>query len=177
MSVGVLTAPMPPIATSRDPILARVKVENGETGFYDGRQFRFIRELTPPIVYRFTALTDFMLTSQNLSITQGEYRFYAWRSDNVTPSGTWTSEPTFRKNTTNMAYTSQITVESGGTVAVIDRELYADFERLKTDKNSQRSQTLLNATTNKRFLSAGVYYLQFTGTAEGSYSLEWEESL
>lgn len=176
MSSGVLTSPMPPIATSRDPILARVKVENGDTGFYDGKQFRFIRELTAPIVYRFTSAVDFMLTSQNFSITLGEFRFYAWRSDNVTPSGTWESELFFRKNTVNNAYVSQVSIDSGGEIAVIDNELYADFEHLKTDNNSQRSATLLDGTTNKRFLSAGTYYLQFTGTADGSYSLEWEES-
>lgn len=175
MSAGVLTSPMPPIATSRDPVFARVKVENAETGFYTGHQFRFTRELTAPIVYRFTSTINFILNAQAFSVSSGEYRFYAWRGDNVTEAGVWVPEPVFRKNTVNATYTSGIAIDSGGSITVADRQLYADFEHLKTANSTAQKATIVDGSEGSRYLSAGVYYLEFIGTAEGSYSLAWEE--
>jgi hypothetical protein len=134
-------SPMPAIATSREQKYARIPVDVSQTSFFEGREFRFVRKIATPVVYRFTAPIEFILSSQTFGIVDGEFEFYAWRDDNVTPSGTWTSEPIFAKNTS----------ATGQRVSVLDQ------------------------TTQGRYLAAGTYYLEFTGISDASYKLEWEE--
>ena len=134
---GVIDSPMPNIATSRDKTFARVPVDPSQTSFFEGREFRIVRKISTPIIYRFTSAVDFILSYQAFSIADGEYEFYAWRDDNVTESGTWeNSVPILMKNISqeqlSPQYSSQVTVTSGGSITVTDSNLYADFAWLKT---------------------------------------------
>jgi hypothetical protein len=174
--------PMPGIATSRERDFARIPVDSGQTSLFEGREFRFVRKISTPIVYRFTAPIEFILSSQKFNIVDGEFEFYAWRDDNVTPSGTWTSEPIFSKNSSltrrlydGSFYAGQCTIDSGGSISVIDNNLYSDYERLKTANSTAQRISVVDQTTEGRYLAAGTYYLQFTGTADASFKLEWEE--
>ena len=174
--------PMPAIATSREQKYARIPVDVAQTSLFEGREFRFVRKIATPVVYRFTAPVEFILSSQTFGIVDGEFEFYAWRDDNVTPSGTWTSEPIFAKNTSltrklydGSFYAGQITIESGGSIVVTDPDLYADYERLKTTSATGQRISIVDQTTQGRYLAAGTYYLQFTGISDASYKIEWEE--
>ena len=178
----VTDLPMPGIATSREKEFSRIPVDVAQTSFFEGREFRFVRKIATPVVYRFTAPVEFILSSQTFGIVDGEFEFYAWRDDNVTPSGTWTSEPIFAKNTSltrrlydGSFYAGQITIDSGGSIVVTDPNLYVDYERLKTTNATGQRITIANQSTQGRYLAAGTYYLQFTGISDASYKLEWEE--
>jgi len=179
---GIISAPMPNIATSRDKEFARIPVDVAQTSFFEGREFRFTRKLSSPIVFRFTAPVEFVLSFQSFTIATGEYEFKAWRGDNVTPSGVWTDLPVFAKNTSltralfdGSFYVGQCAIATGGSIAVIDANLYSDFAWLKSATASGQSSSIADQSTQGRYLAAGAYYLQFTGTATGSYSIEWEE--
>ena len=179
---GITSSPMPTIATSRDKEFARIPVDIAQTSFFEGRDFRVTRKLSSPIVFRFTAPVEFILSYQSFSITTGEYEFKAWRDDNVTPSGTWTNIPIFGKNNSltralfdGSFYTGQCTIATGGSISVIDANLYSDFAWLKAATASGQKTSIVNQSTQGRYLAAGSYYLEFTGTATGSYAIEWEE--
>lgn len=178
----VSSLPMPGIATSREQEFARIPVDIAQTSFFEGREFRFIRKLETPIVYRFTAPVEFILSYQSLGVVDGEYEFYAWRGDNVTESGTWTSEPVIAKNISltrklfnGSFYAGQCTIDSGGSIVVTDSNLYADYDYLKTANASGQATGIADQSTQGRYLAAGTYYLQFTGVGTGLYALEWEE--
>lgn len=180
--IPIKESPMPPIATSREQKFARIPVDPAQTSFFEGREFRFVRKIATPVVFRFTAPVEFILSSQTFGIVDGEFEFYAWRDDNVTPSGIWTSEPIFAKNTSTtrqlydgVPYVRQCSIDSGGSIAITDANLYADYERLKTTGATGQRISIVDQSTQGRYLAAGVYYLQFTGISESSYKIEWEE--
>lgn len=173
---------MPSIATSREQELARIPVDVAQTSLFEGREFRIIRKITTPIVFRFTAPVDFILSLQEFGIVSGEYEFKAWRAEDVTVSGTWTPTPVFGKNITDsrrlfdgVFYQGQCTVDSGGAITILTPNNYSDFAHLKTTNASGQKTSIMNQSSQGRYLKAGVYYLQFTGTAVGSYRIEWEE--
>lgn len=175
-------APMPSIATSREQEFARIPVDVGQTSLFEGREFRFVRKIATPVVYRFTAPIEFILSSQTFGIVDGEFEFYAWRGDNVTASGVWTSEPIFGKNSSltrklydGSFYAGQCTIDSGGSIVVTDSNLYSDYERLKTTSATAQRISVFDQEKQGRYLAAGTYYLQFTGVSDASFKLEWEE--
>lgn len=177
---GVTKSPMPNIATSRDKQFARVPVDPAQTSFFEGREFRIVRKISTPIVYRFTCEVDFILSYQAFSVASGEYEFRAWRDDNVNESGTWsTSIPVLMKNISSEqldpVYSTQTTINSGGTITVIDSDMYADFAWLKTAGGTGQQISVSAQSIQGRYLAAGSYYLEFTGTGQGAYYLEWEE--
>ena len=59
----------------------RIRVDQAQTGFFEGREFRTFAELDIPsgqsLVLRFTSLVDFILFAQNLSVDQGAIRLSA----------------------------------------------------------------------------------------------------
>ncbi len=154
----------------------RIKVEQSRTGLIAGKQFRMIRKITSPIAFKFVSPVPFILLGQNLSITNGEFEYYAYRSANVVESTAFDDEVyVIRKNALNLDYTMQATIYSGGTFTLVDDEDYVDYISLKTSSASGHRESLSAGGDGERILPAGTYYLRFTGTATGSISLEWEE--
>lgn len=177
---GITDSPMPNISTSRDKRFARIPVDANQTSFFEGREFRIARKIASPIVFKFSSAVDFILSFQAFAVTSGEYEFYAWRADNVTEDTAFTADvPVLRKNTSaeqlSPQYNTQITVTSGGTITVADANLYADFAWLKTSNATSQKTSVTSQASQGRYLAAGDYYLQFTGTGTGAYYLEWEE--
>tara|TARA_R110000782_G_scaffold50196_4_gene108941 strand:+ start:1172 stop:1723 length:552 start_codon:yes stop_codon:yes gene_type:complete len=178
----VTNLPMPGISTSREQEFARIPVDVNQTSFFEGREFRFVRSITAPIVFRFVAPVEFILSFQAFGITDGEFEFYAWRSDNVTASGTWTDEAVFSKNISltrklfnGSFYVGQSQIQSGGSIVVTDADLYSDFAHLKAATAGGQKQSIASQSVQGRYLAAGTYYLQFTGIADALYNIEWEE--
>ena len=155
----------------------RNKVEPASTGFYEGRQFRMVRKLNSPIVYKYVAVVPFILFEQIFTVSDGGYEFFAWRSDNITELTPFnTAVPIFRKNTENQEYIRQNGVFSGGSISIINSNLYSDFASLITSGATAQKTSVSGPANSERFLSPGTYYLQFTGTAVGSYQIAWEEN-
>lgn len=153
----------------------RLRVDVGQTGFFEGREFRVVRKLTSPVVYRFTAPVPFIIFEQALSVSEGDIEMYVWSADNVTIGGTWTPVPVFAKNGVNTTYTRQLQVDVGGTVTPINSSLYRDYARVATAGATAQRNTVGGPANSERYLPAATYYVQFTGVGVGAYSLVWEE--
>lgn len=163
------------LMTDEGGVNARIRVDNAQTGFFAGREFRVVRKITTPRTFRFTFPTPAILFEQLLSVSVGDVEMYAWSASNVTPSGVWTPVPIFPKNGVNLSYTGQATVDTGGTVAPINAELYRDYARVATSGATGQRFTVGGPQNSERYLAAGVYYVQLVGTGEAAYSAMWEE--
>lgn len=155
----------------------RLRVDVAQTGFFLGKQFEFIKKFTSPKVFRFTCSVPFILQFQNLTVTSGKVELFAWHSSNVTPSGTWTTDPTpiHRLNDVETSYTGLATIESGGTIAVANQELYRDYIVVETASASGQRTSVGTHSADERYHAPGTFYLQLVGTGTGGYSIAWEE--
>lgn len=165
------------VYTSGTNGVRRLRVDVAQTGFFDGRQFEFIKKFSSPVVYRFTSPVPFILQQQTLNVLDGTIELFAWHSSNVTASGTWTTDPTpiWRKNEVNTGYAGQATIASGGTISVANNNLYRDYIVVKTTDASGQRTSVGYSQSDERYHQAGVYYLQLVGSGSGSYNLLWEE--
>lgn len=163
------------LMTDNDGEYARLRVDVAQTGFFAGREFRLVRKLTSPRVYRFTFPVPVILFEQLLTATSGDIELFAWAGSNVTPAGAWAAVPFLPKNAVNTGYAPQTTVETGGTITVADANLYRDYARVAASGATAQRFTVGGPVNSERYLAAGTYYVQLSGTGEGSYSLMWEE--
>lgn len=161
----------------------RMRVDVGQTGFFEGREFRTFRELNIPsgqsVYLRFESPVDFILFEQSLTLDAGSVRFTAIiGATEDTPFNT--VEPVIGKN--RMAqrrqpyYTPQVTVKSGGTIT---GGTVVELFRVVAANATAQQQTVGGANQSERGLPASVTYLRIenlgTGAATGVYSLFWEE--
>lgn len=169
----------------------RFRVDDGEADFFGGRKFRtylplVIPTIGPSVQARFTCSTNFILTLQELTLTQGAIEFMAYRSDltPVVPSGSWTARPIVAVNRMSEVptpvYTTAATFEYGGTFTGGDE---VDLIQVRTSAQNASAQNV-EAKIAERGLSAGTYYLRFatlTGglgvndAAQLVYRIEWME--
>jgi hypothetical protein len=164
----------------------RIRVDVGQTGFWEGREFRLDLPLSiatsTRFVLRVTAPIDFVIQLQRLSVSETGIRFQAYRSIQGTPSGSWATVETFKNNgmSDTPAYTKQVIVDSGGAFAVTGGQLPVETIELLVSGSTAQQSTVSGSTAKERGLPAGTYYLVFTnytgsGTAKGIYDLIYEE--
>lgn len=179
------------MVTSTEDGFRRFRVDVGQTGFFEGREFRMVRKLVvaaaTPQVFRFTCPVDFILFEQTLNVSVGDLEFYAYRSDQGTPGGTFTALPVppIAKNTSatfrpysGVRYAAQAALAQGGTFTPTNPQVYADYDRAKTSGATAQQTSVSGGNDSVRFLAAGTYYLVITslsGTSEGRYAIAWEE--
>lgn len=173
------------LLTSLSPGTGRLRVDVAETGFFEGREFRISEELSiaagATLVYRFTSPVDFILQRESLSIDAGELVFRAYRENQGTAGGTWTTTPSFPNNlmASAPAYTRQATIEKDGTFTPGVGESPAEVIRLRTASSTAQSSTIAGAAGDQRGLAAGTYYLVIVNngnaTTTGTFDLRWEE--
>ena len=161
--------------TSTKEGIRRLRVDNGETGFYDGRMFEFRRKITSPIVFRFVSTVPFMLHGQQISCSEGDIELFTWSSADVTASGTWTPMPYWNQNEVNTSYARQATVSSGGTIVVNNPLNYRDYARAKTSSATAQQTTVQGTVVSSRYHNPGTFYLQMVGTGTGSLYFNWED--
>lgn len=166
---------------------ARVQVDVGQTGFWDGREFRISYPLSIPttsqVVLKFVSPIDFILQLQELSSDVQGIKFEAYRSAQGTEGGTFTDmDDIFLNNfqSTAPVYTRQVTIATGGTFTPTGGEASVETIRVRVGTATAFQTTVGGTAKGERGLAAGTYYLVFTnitgtGTAEGVYSLTWEE--
>lgn len=178
--VGVFTS------TPENEGFGRLQVDMGETGMFEGREFRAVRKLVltgAPIVWRFTSTVDFILHEQTFGASSGDLELYAWRAADVTPSGAFaTPVPVFGKNGSaeyreyeGARYVSGVTIMSGGSITPLNAEAYTDYDRAKTASSTAQRASVGGTPNSVRYLPTGTYYLQIIGTGEGRLALGWEE--
>ncbi len=176
--------------TSNQEGFSRLQVDVGQTGFFEGREFRVVRKVTvtagTPFTYKFTSAVDFILFEQSVSATEGDLEYYVWRASNVTENTPFnTVVPVFGKNNSSeyrlyggLRYVTATTITTGGTITVTNPDLYADYDRAKTSGATAQQVTVGGSPESARYLAAGTYYLQFTslsGTSIGRFDIAWEE--
>lgn len=171
---------------------ARLRVDQGETGFFAGKMFRsFFNGVIPKaagssIRFRFTSPIDFILWVQELDLTQGALQLEVFTG--VTPSGTWVSVPVIGVN--RMAqrplpyYVPQVTIDTsvGGT-GDFTGGTRVDFLQNRTASTNGTASNV-GVQFSERGLPAGAYYGRLQTLAGGLpvnddsqfvYRLQWEE--
>lgn len=169
---------------------SRLRVDEGQIGFWQGWQFRSYLELNIPVAgpsvsARFVALTDFILWEQSLNLTQGALRMEIFVGE-VTPAGVWTAVPTFgvnrmtSKGAPQPLYESSVVIETGGTFT---GGTPVDLVLLRAATQNGGAQNV-GMSAGERGLPAGSYYVRLstiTGglvvndPAQGIYTVQWEE--
>lgn len=178
--------------TGLDP-RPRLRVDTGQTSFFEGREFRAFTELAlaagAVVSFRFTSPIDFILQKQGLALRTGDLRFEVYSSVNpltgastpVVPAGVWTALPTqLGKNRMSdrplPLYTKQCDIATGGTFT---GGSLVDLVLLSAQSNGNQINTVGSVDTDARGLPATVFYGRFTNVGasalSGVYYLEWEE--
>ncbi|QVE65560.1 hypothetical protein [Ralstonia phage vB_RsoP_BMB50] len=164
----------------------RVKVDQGSTDFFLGREFRTYFELIKAASWttfwlRVEATAGFNLQSQRVTLDVGACRMSVWLG--ATPAGSWTDVPSFGRN--RLADTPIVTptfkLQTGGTFT---GGTEADLIRVRCGTNQgNQSSSNVSGDTDTRFLPAGTYAIKIepiTGLANadalnGKVELLWAE--
>lgn len=157
----------------------RLRVDVGQTGFFERREFRISEELNIPtgtsLVYRFESPVNFILWEQVLECDANLLKFEAIVGG--TEGGTFTPVPIWGKNRMNEQpeYTGQVMVSKGGTVA---GGQVAEFLRIKAAGATAQRSSVGMSVGSERGLPAGVYHMKLSaigGDVTGTFALVWEE--
>jgi hypothetical protein len=176
------------MATSSNPDFARLSVDVGQTGFFEGREFRWVRKLSLSSGvtqwFKFNCPVPFILYEQAIKATQGHFEFYAYRAADVSVTTPFEGDalPSFGKNSSPERevvegggfYVQQSTIRGGGALTLVNADNYADFDEVKTSGNANQSTSVGGSENSQRYLPAGDYYLGFVpvgGAAIGSWRL------
>lgn len=169
----------------------RLRVDQGETGFFAGKMFRaffngVIPKAGPTVQFRFVSPIDFILWTQELDLTQGALQLEVYTG--ATPSGTWVTVPVIGINRMSQRpapfYTPQVTIDTsvGGT-GNFTGGTRVDFLQNRTSSTNGTASNV-GAQFSERGLPAGTYYGRLSTLAGGLtvnddaqyvYRIAWEE--
>ena len=171
------------LLTSEREGMRRMRVDVGQTGFFEGREFRTFREFSiasgASLFIKLTSPVDFILFEQSLTVDAGSVRFTALTgATEATPFNT--ALPVIGKNRMTARpepfYVAQVAASTGGTVT---GGTIIEVSRVVAANSTAQHSTVGGAAQSERGLPAGAYYLRIenigNGTATGVYSLFWEE--
>lgn len=156
-----------------------VRVDEGSTGFFEGRQFRTFIDLNIPkggtLWMRFTIGTNFTLHDQRVSLESGAVRWSAVAGTSSSP-GPW-APSIFRPrnqmtNRPTPFYVSTASIETSNTAGAAVGG--ADVDVMRVSAAGSRTQN-----AGLRGLPTGVYHVKMTNTSKedvvGVYDWWWEE--
>lgn len=168
----------------------RLRVDTGQTGLFEGREFRSFFEFNIPAgnsqTLKFVSPIDFMLFEQTLTVDSGSIRFQALTG--ATEIATFnTTVPVIGKN--RMAqrkqpyYTSVVTINTHAAPVTfgsgISGGVVVENTRVVASNATAQQQSVNAGAQSERGLPAGSYYLRLhnfgSGSATGVYSIAWEE--
>jgi len=163
--------------TSTKSGVRRLQVDQSQTGFWDGREFRIFEPIdlsgTGRKVIKIIANTDLILRWQALSAKSGNITMKAYRlGDGGNDTGSW-ADTIYKLPNNIMAesepYTPQVSYQTGGNFVPTNVNLYRDkLEVLVANATAQQSTVGTN-TAQERGLSVNTYYLVFTGDGVGDF--------
>lgn len=165
--------------TGDDP-RPRMRVDPGDTAFYESRQFSVSHEFTlasgTSAWLSFSVPVDIIVKKRKLTMLQGSAR--ACISTGGTSSAPWTEKSPFRVNSmaSRPAYTRKVTVSQGGNITGSTEQ---SPPLLAETGNGQAVSVY--ATADEYGLAPAMYYLEIrntgTGQARGLYESVWEETM
>ena len=168
----------------------RLRVDVGQTGFFEGREFRSFYEFSADtsnaiavgasVHIRFSCAVDFVLQKLALNVDKGGIR-----AQNIiapTPSGSWTDLTVLGKNRSvarrSPFYTTQASFSFGGSFT---GGTLADVLRARSASQTVSATNAGSNMDTERLLPAGSYYIllkPLTGVndpSEGLLTIDWEE--
>lgn len=173
------------LLTDLDGPSARLRVDQGQTSFFAGKEFRTFVRLNlaqgASLYMRFTCPVDFILHDERLVINSGEADHTAYRV--VTDvAGAWTPRPVIGRNIMTERptpyYVAQGVLETGGSFTVNAADEVGPPMIPKTQGATAQQSTVPSGNSRERGLAPGTYYMKLTavsGPLVGAYYLDWEE--
>lgn len=169
------------LMTDGDGDYARIRVDNGQTGFFAGREGRTLYEFSIATgatqVIKVVTPTDAIVQMFGASLDVAELRVELVSGG--TEGGTFgTALPIFKTNTmaSQSGYQPQVTMHAGGTHT---GGVIVDLLKLKA--GTPENQAVITTATDEMPLAfaAGTYYIRLINTngaiATGIFRARWEE--
>lgn len=160
---------------------ARLRVDVGQTGFWEGREFRLnepIDTSSSTFVIKVVSPIDFVLQLQRLVSETGKIEMRAYRSSDGVEGGTF-SASAYYSNNNQMSdvppYVGQVQVLTGGTFTPTDIDSQKEMIAAKAATATAQVQSVGGTSAKERGLPSETYYLVFTGGGVGIYDLILEE--
>ena len=155
----------------------RLRVDDGQTGFFAGREFRAYHEFTANTVFKVVVPINVILWDLSILLSAGQARLETVVGG--TEGGSFSVPvPVFPRNTMTERqtplYTNQVAISSGGTHT---GGTVLDILVNKTADNSNFSASAGSEGGDERGIGPGTYYfrLTVTGTTSGIIKARWEE--
>lgn len=185
------------LLTSKKFEIRRVQVDPANTGFFDGREFRFFRELSIPAgTSLWTRITvdsggdGIIARSQTIEAEEGTLRFRVWTDTSLTTPPTFSAPDglasnILRNNTlpSAPAHTRTTVFENGGDADPVFNgdPVLLDILRSRSSGSTSKATSNYIQAGGERGIGPGTYWLQFEalGNADvtGLYNLIFEERL
>jgi len=185
------------LLTSKKFAIRRVQVDVGNTGFFDGREFRFFRELDIPAgTSLWTRITvdsgsdGFIVRSQTIEAEEGTLRFRVWTDTALTTPPTFSAPDGLTSNVlpnntlpSAPAYTRTTVFENGGDADPVFNgdPVLLDILRSRSSGSTSKATSNYIQAGGERGVGPGTYWLQFEslGNADvtGLYNLIFEERI
>lgn len=159
----------------------RLRVDVGQTGFWEGREFRLnepIDTSSASFVIKVVSPIDFVLQLQRLVSETGKIEMRAYRSSDGVEGGTFSASPYYSNNNQMSdvpSYNGQVQVLIGGTFTPTDIDSQKEMIVAKAATATAQVQSVGGTSAKERGLPAETYYLVFTGGGVGIYDLILEE--
>jgi hypothetical protein len=183
------------IHTSGKQGFRRLQIEEGQTGFFEGRCFRSLVKIRLSrggiVSYKFSCIEAFILEQLRFAISSGNYEVHIWSSDNVEEKViSSTPVPIFNKNLSDERrtdyagpggfYESKATITTGGTITVIDPTQFRDYVEMASPGLTCQKVTAEAGTSTYRYLPAGAtFFLEIVNigkkSCRGVVDIQWEE--
>jgi hypothetical protein len=159
----------------------RIRVDVGQTGFFEGREFRTFKELDIPTggtyTVKVTVNRNTIFWNMSVVLESGGIRLLtvAGGADTVAPTGSLPRIPKNRMTVAPVVEPLNI-LQDGGSMA---GGTIIDVSRLsKTSSTAQRS-SIGGSIADERGVAPGVYYFVFQNTSNnqviGTFHAFWEE--
>jgi hypothetical protein len=157
----------------------RLRVDAGQTGFFERREFRISQELNissgTSLVYKFSSPVNFILWEQAFECDANLLKFEAVVGG--AEGGTFTPVAIWGKNrmTEQPEYIGQVSINTGGSVA---GGQVAEVLRIKASGATAQRVSVGNTAGSERGFPPGDYYLKLSaigGNVTGTFALVWEE--
>lgn len=161
----------------------RLRVDVGQTGFFDGREFRTFKELNiaASAVYVIKAVVplNVILFGLEAVIEAGHLKLETCVGG--TEGGVFAETlPIFKRNnmSTAPAYTGVVVLTAGGTLTGSPTIL--DITRIKTNNISGQASSVGSVEGDERGIAVGTYYFRLTNLSAsdiitGTLKARWEE--
>lgn len=185
--------------TSTEEGFRRLRTDQGQTGFWEGREFRSFFEFNLPAgnvqTLKFNSPVNFILLEQNLELDAGSLRMEVFTGavTEITTFATPVTKVGKNRMTTRRQtygngseyYSSVVSVNTHAAPVALGSSINiasatrTDLQRLVAANATAQQQSVSGGAQSERGIPPGNYYIRLhnfgSGAATGTYSIIWEE--